>query len=119
MVTAQKADADWYLTQWALWSANHKRMLPELQRGFLSHVKGSTLPSATISDDEALLIDRLVSELKRKDTPQGEAVKLYYFTGKNLARTAELIKTYYAKTDILVKSGVAWIDGVLVGCALV
>jgi len=98
-------DAHYLLTQWAIWSRPGGNAHP------LGRTKGGESPA--ISDDEALVIDGLVARLTLDKAAIGEAVQVYYFHGCNLALTCNKLKIGYKRADVMVKSGVAWIDGAL------
>lgn len=76
-------------------------------------VPGSTGRTADITDDRAMVIDRVVARLKQRDPRCARAVKIYYTQNLNHALLGEKLRTSKSGANYLLKSGVAWIDGVL------
>lgn len=70
-------------------------------------------PTPIITDDEALLIDRLVGRLGQRYHEAAEVVLRYYTTGAPFAVVGRKMGFGEEKTRQLWKSGVAWIDGAL------
>jgi len=66
-----------------------------------------------ITDDEALLVDRLVGRLGRGYPEAGEVILRYYTSGAPLSVVGRLMGFGEEKARQLWKVGVAWIDGAL------
>ncbi len=75
--------------------------------------QGSTVPTPMIADDEALLIDRAVARLKRRDRFVGEVICLYYIEGGTEAAVGRRLRRSRTTIAGARKAGIAWIDGVL------
>ncbi len=67
-----------------------------------------------ITDDEALLVDRLVGRLRHRYPESGNVI-ISYYTSRDVALMAVGKKLGFGeeKTRQLWKAGVAWIDGAL------
>lgn len=72
------------------------------------------LLSPMITDDEALLMDRLVGRLRNRYPESGNVI-IRYYTSRDTALVAVGKKLGFGeeKTRQLWKAGVAWIDGAL------
>ena len=72
------------------------------------------LHSPMITDDDALMIDRLVGRLLQRYKESGDVVMKYYTSrNKALVDVGKKLGFGEEKTRQLWKAGVAWIDGAL------
>ncbi|WP_313278111.1 antiterminator Q family protein [Stutzerimonas balearica] len=70
-------------------------------------------PTPMITDDEALIIDRLVGRLGMRYAEAAEVILRYYTSGAPFAVVGRRMGFGEEKTRQLWKAGVAWIDGAL------
>lgn len=70
-------------------------------------------PTPMITDDEALLIDRLIGRLGQRYPECGEVILRYYTSGATFQVVGKRMGFGEEKTRQLWKAGVAWIDGAL------
>jgi hypothetical protein len=98
-------DTEEMLEQWGLWvvqgSGVHCCAAPSQQR------------TPMITDDEALLIDRLMGRLGKRYPECGEVLLRYYTTSSSFAQVGKRMGFGEEKTRQLWKAGVAWLDGAL------
>ncbi|AJE21483.1 MAG: antitermination protein Q [Pseudomonadales bacterium GWC1_66_9] len=106
----QRRDTEDLLQHWGMWV---------IQGSGVSACQASTLPTPMITDDEGLLIDGLVSRLRR-GYPESADVLLHYYTSRDATFSVVGRRLGFGaeKTRQLWKAGVAWIDGVLEGICL-
>ncbi|ABC27502.1 conserved hypothetical protein [Hahella chejuensis KCTC 2396] len=106
-------ETPWLLEQWAQWSKMDASLGYSSSTPF-SRLNGSATRSPVITDQEAAAVDLAVSKLRTRDEEMGEVVRLYYMAGENLSYVVRRMpKLDRRKADLLVKSGVAWIDATL------
>nr|WP_256446248.1 antiterminator Q family protein [Hahella sp. HN01] len=106
-------ETPWLLEQWARWSKMDAGVGYPTSTPF-SRLGGSSVRSPVITDQEAAAVDMAVSKLRARDEEMGEVVRLYYMAGENLSYVVRRMpKLDRRKADLLVKSGVAWIDAAL------
>lgn len=98
-------DTEEMLEQWGLWVVQG------------SGVAGCAVPTEQrtpmITDDEALLIDRLMGRLGKRYPECGEVMLRYYTSSSSFAQVGKRMGFGEEKTRQLWKAGVAWIDGAL------
>lgn len=101
-------DTEELLLHWGMWVIQGS--------GVSACQSAHDLPTPMITDDEALLMDRLVSRLKR-GYPEAAEVLLRYYTSRDasFADVGKRLGFGAEKARQLWKAGVAWIDGVLTG----
>lgn len=98
-------DTEEMLEQWGLWV---------IQGSGVSACQAPGLrPTPMITDDEALLVDRLVGRLGQRYPECGEVILRYYTSGAPFAQVGKRMGFGEEKTRQLWKAGVAWIDGAL------
>ncbi|MEX5341389.1 antiterminator Q family protein [Pseudomonas sp. I2] len=74
----------------------------------------NTLVTPMITDDEALMIDRLVGRLKNRYPECGEVIIKYYTSfDASLEQVGKKLGFGQEKTRQLWKAGIAWVDGAL------
>lgn len=104
------------LDGWARWaSANpcQSLMFPSNTPGFDRGVYRLKSRRPHLEESLALRVDAAVARLNKRNAETGQAVVLYYSNGCKTARVAEEMGVYHSKADMLVKSGIAWLDGAL------
>lgn len=106
----KRRDTEDLLQHWGMWV---------IQGSGVSACQVSTLPTPMITDDEGLLIDGLVSRLRR-GYPESAEVLLRYYTSREatFAVVGRRLGFSEGKARQLWKAGVAWIDGVLEGMCM-
>lgn len=96
------------LEQWGIWVRQGT--------GNLScAVPSWSLPTARLTDDEGLELDGLVARLGTRHPIWGEALVMYYTTGKTFEQVGKSLGMGDEKARQSVKAGVAWVDGALEG----
>lgn len=108
---------DWLLGQWARWSfigAGGASGYPSATP--FRRLLGSSVPSATITDEEAQHIDRIMAQLKQRHPDTAKALKTYYRNGCNASKAADKLGINRRKLDLLTKQGIMWIDAALLYC---
>lgn len=98
-------EADDLLTHWGRWAVQG------------AGVPGCSAPGeppvTIITDDEALLIDRLVARLGHRYPECGRVIRRYYTSDLTIAQLAKKIEMSKESTRQMWKAGVAWVDGAL------
>lgn len=121
MVQLSSKNTDWLLSQWALWSRTGSSKPKGYGEGVMfNDVARLTKSKAVlITDDEGLLIDKIVAQLKIRDREMAMAIIIYYFSGGNASHVARVLSARSEevvnrkRVDVLVKSGTAWVDACL------
>ncbi len=103
----------WLLEQWARWARANPCSTSYPALTAFARLLGSTVPSLTITDKEAMQVDGAVARLNKRDEEMGRAVMLYYFGGCNMSRVARSMSINRKRASVLVNSGTAWVDAVL------
>lgn len=107
-------ETDWLLTEWSRWAmVNPGVSLGYPSRANFDRARGSTVASPLIRDDEALMIDGVVSKLAQHNKEIHEAVVTYYFLGSNISRTAKKMGASKTRTRELIGLGASWVCGAL------
>lgn len=71
-----------------------------------------------INDEMALLVDRLVAELKRERPLLANIVIMYYRSDYNYPMISNALNIGETKARSLHKSAICWVDGALIGFTL-
>lgn len=102
-----------FLEQWGRWAHTGRGLalnFPSIQP--FTRLLGSSIPEPTISDDEALALDRLVCELLEDYPAEGEVVALFYLRCFSSYRSlAKHLEVTDKRVAYLMRSGLMWIDG--------
>ncbi|BCA28355.1 hypothetical protein [Pseudomonas phage PotUPM1] len=101
----QTRDTEEMLEQWGLWVVQGS--------GVPSCAVVGYRPTPMITDDEALLLDRLIARLGKRYPECGEVILRYYTSGLPLDQLSRKMGFSKEKTRGLWKAGVAWLDGAL------
>ncbi len=102
---AIERDTQELLEHWGLWVTQGA--------GVSSCQAPAERPTPMITDDEALLIDRLIGRLGQRYPECGEVILRYYTSGATFQVVGKRMGFGEEKTRQLWKAGVAWIDGAL------
>lgn len=98
------ADTREKLSQWGTWVRSGGASVRGLG-------KPSQTDSATITDDEALRVDRAVAQLYRRRKLVGRAVRMYYLSPyMNHRVLAKALRISLSSTHGLLSAGEHWID---------
>jgi hypothetical protein len=98
-------DTEELLEQWGMWVVQGS--------GVASCSVIGVRATPMITDDQGLLIDRLVGRLGNRYPECGEVILRYYTSGLPLDSLAKKLGMGKEKVRQLWKAGVAWIDGAL------
>jgi hypothetical protein len=99
------------LEQWGIWMRQTERMgYSSVSPMWIGRIKTAGM-SADITDAEAVMIDGILADLKKRDAEMGRITMEYYSTGGNILRIARQEGKARRKIDALVKMGTAWVDG--------
>ncbi len=66
-----------------------------------------------VTEDEALTVDSIVSELKTWDKETHTALIEYLYSGCNIRHVARTLNCHHSKATVLVNGGISWVDGIL------
>lgn len=109
MQIESERSTSYLLEQWAAWAMSGGENL-----SYPHVVPFARLPSAAVSpqitDDDAEAVDRIVARLMRRDPQMGNVTVDYFMTGCNVSAIARRHKISRAQVDVLVRSGIAWVD---------
>lgn len=103
------------LERWGRWARNTGINIDYKPTTFFADQVGSTVSSAQLSDAEALEVDAAICNLKRLSSEEGEAVTIFYTHNCNTTYVARRMHMSRAKADKLIKTGTAFISGLLFG----
>ena len=119
-INTQEADwattqTHWLLEQWSRWSrvdtgvaASYPSITP------FRRLQGSTVANPLISDIEAMRVERALETLRKRFPRRFEAVVRYYLGNKNsMAAVARQMQVHRSAAETWFKTGMAWLDGVL------
>lgn len=115
MESLKVESAEQLLRQWGLWVRAGRQLpgLTDMQDRTASVDDEHRWESMNLTDDEALLIDRAVAQLKLHDRAMGEAVFTFH-AGRVTHRTlAGMMRVSRSKAELLLRSGEAWLAGYL------
>lgn len=98
-------DTEEMLEQWGLWVVQGS--------GVAGCAVSGQQRTPMITDDEALLIDRLMGRLGKRYPECGEVMLRYYTSNCTFVQVGKRMGFGEEKTRQLLKAGVAWIDGAL------
>jgi DNA-directed RNA polymerase specialized sigma24 family protein len=101
------------LTQWARWARQGNGLGNLLWPGQtpFQRLRGSTVPTAAISDPAAAEVDYCVSRLAELDKEAGAVVIKHFLLGKSIRRISREEKLTSRAVSIRLNAGVAWIAG--------
>lgn len=102
---ATTKDTERLLEQWGIWARQGANVRGLNVRGYQA--------AAMITDDDALLIDRLVARLGQRYEECAEVIVRYYTSGATFRIVGKRMGFGEEKARQLWKAGVAWVDGAL------
>lgn len=108
-ITHDTSETETLLNEWGKWA----RMGLGLNIG-----SGDSDNVYFINDDMALLMDRLVAELKRDRALLANVIIMYYRQDYNYPMIANALKIGETKARSIHKSAICWVDGALTGFTL-
>ncbi len=105
------------LTHWGRWS-RLERGLPRCKPAMECVMRGNVAEDSDapmrITDDDALMIDGIVSRLIGKDYEMGKVLSLYYQShDQSMRAVARQMDIHRSRVERVLSSAEAWIDGVL------
>lgn len=96
------------LEQWGMWLRGGVGL--GYGANAIAEMRGGGLPTAPISDDHALRIDRVVAVLKKTNVEQYRCVKLLYAELKSLRAIGEQVGLGAKTVQRRIESAEYWID---------
>lgn len=113
----KQLDIEYLLLQWGIWvrvQAGVPRYVSPHFALMRDNVQMHGEPSPAITDDTAMLIDRLIGRLYDRYPDSGTALWNYYrYAGLTYRQLGRLMGMNHAKVEKLISVGSAWIDGCL------
>ncbi len=100
------------LCNWVDWSRDNGIYIGYPSKSVFSMSKGGR-SQGYLTEDEALTIDSIVSELKTWDKETHTALVEYLYSGCNIRHVARTLNCHHSKASVLVNSGISWVDGIL------
>lgn len=111
-----KTDAEIMLDAWGRWLRSYQleTNCSPLYRLMRENV-GSVVPDIMLGDDTALKVDALVARLIKINSEEGKAIFYCYGLAMNRRDAARKMKISETKLKTVVRSGLRWMDGFLMG----
>lgn len=109
-------DTTYLLTEWGIWQRyGHgvPRYLSPALAVIIQNVQQSAPLLPSISEELAMAVDGVVARLMQRDREAGEAVFVYFVHGVSFAALGRIMGISKTRGEMLVKSGMAWVDGAL------
>ena len=109
MQIESERSTSYLLEQWAAWALTGGENLsyPHVEP-FARTPSAATTPQ--ITDEEATAIDGIVARLMKRDPQMGNVTVDYFMTGCNVSAISRRYRISRAQVDVLVRSGIAWVD---------
>lgn len=101
------------LVEWGIWSREGRPSLLGNSPLLQLMAKPSSAPMPKITDDLALRVDRIASDLKRRDSRLYLSLELVFIRGWSVREVAENMGVSRIVADKLVSGAVAWVDSAL------
>lgn len=103
------------LIEWGYWCLSGSNLPRYTSPAFalMRDNVGSTVPTAMITNEEAIKVDRAVARLTKRDGQMGRCIWLHFAEKRTYHGIAKRLGIGRNKASELVKAGVAWIDGAL------
>lgn len=109
-------DTRWMLEQWARWARSNPELAridyPSIQP-YTRMVKAQSSTAWLLNENDIILVDRKLAQLKQRDDEMGRATILFYWFNGNISAVARALKLERRRAGVLVTAGTAWIDGCL------
>ena len=113
----RQMDTEYLLVEWGVWARVQAGVPRYVSPSFAllrDNVQVGCAPDPAISDDLALVVDRLIGRLHARYPEAGVAVWNYYrYQGMTIRRLAVLMGVSKAKADELIKVGCAYVAGAM------
>lgn len=109
-------DAEELLTQWGVWvwqGAGVPRYVSPAFAMLRDNVAQHNVPSANISDDDAMLIDSIIARMGRRDEEMANCVRLYYATGRTMHGVGKVLGLQRLKVRELLVAGRCYVEACL------
>jgi len=109
-------DAEELLTQWGRWvwqGAGIPRYVSPSFALMRDNVAQHSVPSAAITDEEAMLIDSIVARMGRRDQEMATCVLIYYATGRTMHGVGQVMNLHRLKVRELLIAGKCYVEAVL------
>ncbi|WP_191630111.1 antiterminator Q family protein [Pseudomonas fluorescens] len=107
-------DTEYLLEQWGWWRMDGAGLPTYISPTFALMRQAVTQVSASknycITDDWAIVIDRAVALLTRRDQQMGDIIWLYFGAKWPMARVGKHYRISEGKARELARAGAAWID---------
>lgn len=104
------SESKWWMEQWALWVMMGTGHGGASSFAYLIQKEGERSLCCVITDDEALVVDGTLAQLKKRCSETGEATAKYFLWQGNTSAVSRNMKINRKKADVLIKSGIAWVD---------
>lgn len=106
-------DAEELLTQWGIWSwqgAGVPRCTSPMFALMRDNVAQHSEPAASISDDDALRVDRIISTMRKFRPQMAEIITLYYRTDMTMSQVATHKDMNRLKVREIIQAGHAYVE---------
>lgn len=107
---------EYLLTQWGRWAYANRGVqvnFPSVSPMFKSATKSPMSPN--ISDEDAIVVDGVVSQLRNRQPKMWEALGRYYIAGQSYRTIAKELDTHHRVASDLVNGGKMWVEGAIFG----
>ncbi|HEP8750905.1 TPA: hypothetical protein VDU49_003263 [Pseudomonas aeruginosa] len=109
-------DAEELLTQWGKW-VWQETGVPRCGSPMLAIVRDNVAMerclSASISDDDAMLIDGIIARMGRRDEEMANCVRVYYATEMTMQQVGKVLNLNRLKVRELLIAGRCYVEAVL------
>lgn len=113
----RQMDTEYLLVEWGVWARVQAGVPRYVSPSFAllrDNVQGGCAPDPAISDDLALVVDRLIGRLHARYPEAGVAVWNYYrYQGMSYRQLGRLMGVSHVRAQELVAVGAAWVDSAL------
>ncbi|WP_189635874.1 antiterminator Q family protein [Pseudomonas chlororaphis] len=109
-------DAEELLTQWGRWVWQGSGVPVYTSPSYAlmrDNVEQLYLPAAAITDDEAMMIDRMIAVMGRRDEVMANCVRLYYCTNRTMEQVGKLMQLSRLKVRELLIAGKTYVEACL------
>lgn len=103
----------WWLEQWAAWVCSGGSGSVHPIAAMMKEAIDSESNNCCITDDDALIIDRGLARLKRRNIETGRVTMSYFIHRCNASIVAGYMNINRNKVSVVANSGIAWMDAYL------